>query len=66
MGYRLAGAAGGRGIVTGTISGYGVKVGLGDRAGEGAVPAVRGERLAAVREWLEVGLPQVLFHRAVL
>jgi len=32
---------------------------LGDRAtvlGR-AVPAVRGERLAAVREWLEVGLP---------
>jgi len=31
-----------------------------------AVPAVRGERLAAVREWLEVGLPPVLLHRAVL
>jgi hypothetical protein len=30
------------------------------------VPAVRGERLAAVREWLEVGLPPVLLHHAVL
>src|SRR5262249_6758277 len=31
-----------------------------------AVPAVRRERLAAVREWFEVGLPRVLLHRAVL
>ena len=50
----------------GTMPGYGVPVGLGERAGGEQCPAVRTERLAAVREWVEVGLPQVLLHRALL
>src|SRR6266571_2206475 len=45
----------------GTISGYGVLVSLGERAGGEQCPQVRGERLAAVWEWLEVGLLAVLF-----
>jgi len=42
-----------------------VLVSLGERSGASSVRSPA-RRLAAVREWLEVGLPPVLFHRAVL